>query len=94
MILGKPREKSDLEKEIARVTATLSDLDPGTKEYATVHKQLKGLHALKVAEQPKPVDPNTLLNIGGSILGILIIVGYEQKHVVTSKAVGFLRTLR
>lgn len=44
--------------------------------------------------RPKPVDKNTLILAGANLLGIVAIVGHERAHVVTSKAIGFLKTLR
>lgn len=94
MKFGKPKEKSDLEKEIERVVAIMATHDPGTDEYAKINKQLQKLNAQKVAEAPKPLDPATAWTIGANLLGIAMIVGHERAHVVTSRAVGFIRTLR
>lgn len=38
----------------------------------------------------KRVSPETLAIIGGNIAGIVLILGYEHVHVVTSKALGFV----
>jgi hypothetical protein len=36
------------------------------------------------------VSPDTLLIVGGNLIGIVLILGYEHLHVVTSKALGFV----
>jgi len=34
-----------------------------------------------------------MLTVGGSILSILILMAFEEKHVLTSKALGFVKKL-
>jgi hypothetical protein len=95
MIFGKkPTEPTQLEKEIERVIAYISTLQPDSDEYKLVNKQLKELHAMQEAEKPKQLDPNNILLASANIAGIVLIVGHERAHVITSKAVGFVRTLR
>lgn len=95
MIFGKkPSEPTQLEKEIERVIAYISTLQPDSDEYKLVNKQLKELHAMQEAEKPKQLDPNNILLASANIAGIVLIVGHERAHVITSKAVGFVRTLR
>lgn len=42
----------------------------------------------------KRVSPDTLVAVAGNLLGIIVIVGYENKNVITSKALSFLKALR
>lgn len=94
MILGGPKTKSDLDKEIERVIRIMSQHEPDSPEYAKINKQLKGLNAQKVATRRPEIDPNTYVTIGANLAGILLIVGHERAHVITSRAIGFVRTLR
>lgn len=95
MIFGKkPTEPTQLEKEISRVIEYISDAPPDSDEYKAAVKQLKELHAMLEAERPKPLDPNNVLLVAANLTGIVLIVGHERAHVITSKAVGFVRTLR
>lgn len=73
--------------ELLKVTA--SD-DP---DYAKTRKELEKLYALRDAS-PETVNPNTLLLVGGNLAGILMIIGFEKSHVMTSKALTFLGKLR
>lgn len=51
-------------------------------------------HQEALDSQPKPVSRDTLVLAGANLLGIILIVGHERAHVVTSKAIGFIKTLR
>jgi hypothetical protein len=47
---------------------------------------------IKVRELDKPdkLSKDTLAIIGGNLAGILLVIGYERAHVVTTKALSFL----
>ncbi len=64
------------------------------EEYAAMTDQLVKLYGLKKVEDPKKIDPNTLLTVGGNLTGILMIVGHERANVITSKAVQFVLRAR
>lgn len=41
-----------------------------------------------------PVKPETLALIGGNLAGIIAILSYEKANIITSKALGFVKTLK
>lgn len=60
-------------------------------EYAVMTAQLEKLYKLKEIDiSKKRVSPDTLAVIAGNLAGIVLILGYERAHVVTSKAIGFV----
>lgn len=63
---------------------------------ATKHmlEQQAQSHQEALDSKPKPIDRNTLVLAGANLLGIVLIVGHERANVVTSKAIGFIKTLR
>jgi hypothetical protein len=61
-------------------------------EYPKLMAYLERLHEVKAKQRRDPVSRDTLALIGGNLLGILLIVAYEQKHVMTSK--GFTQIIR
>lgn len=63
-----------------------------SEEYPKLMAYLERLHKVKAQERRDPVSRDTLALIGGNLLGILMIVAYEQKHVMTSK--GFTQIIR
>lgn len=95
MILGRsPKDPTSLQMEIERVITIMSTKEPDSDEYAKMNKQLSELHERLMAEKPKPLDAATVATISANLAGILLIVGHERAHVITSKAIGFVRTLR
>lgn len=62
-------------------------------EFTKLLDQLERLTRMKAEKANKPVSNDTLAIVAGNLMGILIMVAYEQKHVVTSNAKQmFLRT--
>lgn len=59
-----------------------------SEEYKVLLRRLERLSALRDKKTPSKLDRNTIALIAGNLLGILIIVAYEQRHVMTSKGFG------
>jgi len=91
-----PPQKSGLEEAIDRLHADMQTVDPNTDAYSAMAKNLTKLYKLRALdpkEEPYRPSADTLASIIASIVGITIIVGYEQKHVVTSKALSIWQKL-
>jgi hypothetical protein len=86
------RDKSSIYDEpIDRVLSEMNMYGPDTEEYPKMIRYLDSLVRMKGAEHPKNrVSPDTMLIVAGNLLGILVIVIYEQKHVLVSKGMGFI----
>lgn len=85
---GKP---SQLDKAIDKVYKSLETFAPEDPEYALAMDKLERLMKLKTENRRKQVSGDTLVTVGGTLLGILCIVAYEQKHVMVSKAMALLK---
>ena len=84
-------ERTELDKEIDAVISQLRELDAASEDYEKVVKNLERLYELKnMNDKRKKVSPDTLAVIIGNLAGIALILGYEQTHVITSKALGFV----
>lgn len=59
---------------------------PDSTEYPDLLRHLERLHTLKAKDRRMPVSRDTIALICANLAGILLIVAYEQKHVMTSKA--------
>ena len=57
-------------------------------DYPKLLAYLERLHEINAKEKQDPVSRDTLALIFGNLTGILLIVAYEQKHVMTSKGFG------
>jgi hypothetical protein len=66
----------------------LENLEPGSDEYKAV---LNAIDILAKSNDKKKISPDTLVMGAIQILGILLVLNYEQAHVVTSKAFGMIR---
>jgi hypothetical protein len=86
-------EPSIYDEPIDKVLIELETYGVETPEFETALSHLERLTKLK-AEKPERVSPDTMAIVAGNLLGILIMVGYEQKHVMTSKAMGLLHRVK
>lgn len=87
-----PRNKKPnaLNEPIDKVLEELRQHDPNSQEFDTNLTNLERLTKLKASTKWKmKVSPDTLVTAGATLLGILIIVGYEQKHAMVSKGFNF-----
>jgi hypothetical protein len=80
----------DLEDTIKTAYANLSSYPAHSPEYAAIADQLTKLYALTESNSKRRISPDTLVIVAGNLAGILLIVGHEQAHVVTSKALNFV----
>lgn len=84
----KSEEDSGLKTAIETVYSEMAGDQSSSDEYAKSVNQLVKLYSLK--EAPKRVSPDTLAMVLGNLLGIILIVGHERAHIVTSKALNFV----
>jgi hypothetical protein len=84
------RKPSILDEPIERVLNEMNTYGPDSPEYAALVDHLERLNRMKASNVPNRPSPDAVLIVAGNLLGILIIVAYEQKHVMVSKALGFV----
>lgn len=98
MFKKKEAEPSELEDAITQLFNEMADLRGDDPEYAKRVTQLETLYKLKEVDAKvdsgKRVSRDTWAIVGGNLAGILLIVGHERMHVVTSKALNFMLKLR
>ena len=88
-------EPTNLDTIIDELVREMENISPNTPEFPKLLVYLERLENLRIAKKTKThtwggVSPDTLAIVGGNLLGILLIVGYEQKHVVASKGLALL----
>lgn len=84
---------SDLDDAIDRILVELNEEDLDSEGYAKKLSYLERMIKLRTEDKSRRISPDTMAIIGGNLLGILIIVGYERVHVIGSKSLAFvLRT--
>lgn len=84
------KKTSALDNAIDEALAQLSTVTVDSDEYSDMLTQITRLHKLKEQPASKRVSPDTLVLVAGNLAGIVLILGYERAHVVTSKALSFV----
>jgi hypothetical protein len=82
-------KQSQLNLALARAYAELETLTIGTDEYAAALSVIERLHDLKNKSSDQ-MDANTKAVIAANLAGILLIIGHEHAHVITTKAFSLL----
>lgn len=89
------KEKQKIDEAIIRVLETMDVFGADSPEYPELLQHLDKLTTIQRAEKSdRKVSPDTMLLVLGNIMGIIIIVAYEQKHVIRSKATDFIMKAR
>lgn len=85
------REKTTpVDREIDAVLQEMQKIGVYHDDYPTMMKHLDQLYDLREKSKPKVVSRDTLLVVGGNLLGVLLIVASERSHVMMSKGLGQL----
>jgi len=91
MKFTRKNKRSSIDKEIENVLEVMGLLNADSVEYTKMANNLDTLmKARSYSKDQTTVSMDTVWTVGGSIIGILILIGYEQAHVITSKALGFV----
>lgn len=80
-----------LAAQIAKILTEMETYSPDTPEYKNAIKQLERLMKMKAKDSRKQISPDAVLTAASYLVGIFIIVAYEQKHVLVSKALNFIQ---
>lgn len=90
-----PKYEKMIEQDLEHVLLLLPKYPPDTEEYAKILTASERLHEMMPKQpRPQPVSRDTMLQIGANLLGILLIIKHEEVHVITSKALSFIRLAR
>lgn len=87
------RDPDQLDVAIKEALSYLVTSEPDDEEYEELLRKIERLYALKALGK-KRASPDTMWLVAGNLLGILVIVAYEQRHVFVSRAQAFLLKTR
>jgi len=79
-----------IDDEIDNVLKFIEKYDPDSEEYGAAVHNLKELCEARSKKASRLVEVDTIVVCCTNILGIILILNYEQLSVVTSKALGIL----
>ena len=86
-----PKDKrTKLDIEIESVLDQMSSLEANDPLYTAMRLNLSELCAARALTRPTGPSADTILTVAGSLLGIALMLSYEQFHPITSKVVGFV----
>ena len=83
-------KRSNLEKEINSVLAIMATWEPSSPEYTAMTKNLEVLYKARNEEKTRKIKPDTVLVVAANLLGIILILGYEETNIIRSKAMSFV----
>lgn len=86
MSLFRQRNDAHLDSLIDDVVEDMKLYRPDSEEYPKLVNHLRELNEMKAAKQPRRVSPDIVIGGLFNLLGILVIVMYEERNVITSKA--------
>lgn len=87
--LTKPQGPT-LQEQIDTTLLEMKSHSSDSDEFDTLLNQLERLYKLQTTEKSDKVSKDTLLIVGGNLLGIMMILNFERLNVVTSKALSFV----
>lgn len=78
------RDSTAIDTLIERCVSDMESHNTDSEEYQNLLTRLERLSKLK--QKREPINYDTLITVAGHLAGVLLIIMYEQKHVMTSKA--------
>lgn len=85
-------QTSPVDAEIDAVLGAMQKVGVDHEKYPQLMTHLERLYEVKAKSRAPRISRDVWVTAGANLLGILIIVAYEQKHVLTSK--GFSHIIR
>lgn len=89
----KPKPRTQVDEAIDALLKQIAEKPYDPKETPLMIDQVSKLEKLR-SSQTQRISPDTLLIVGGNLLGIVLILQFERVNVVTSKALAFVMKLR
>lgn len=86
------KDETPIDVLITNVLSEMDEKGPYSSEYPQLMTTLERLYEVKAKDGFNRVSSDTVAIVVGNLMGILLIVAYEQKHVMTSK--GFTQIIR
>ena len=90
-MLGRRKGPDTLDVTIDALLADMQSVNPDQQQYKDMMSQLERLYKLKAENRRMRVSPDTLAIVIGNLVGILIIVGYERGHTITTRARDYIQ---
>ena len=89
-IFTKKDKRTRLEKSIDKLHDEILLLDDSDEILPSKMDRLEKLYELNALVAKGKVSKDTVLIVGGNILGILLILNFEKMGIITSKGLGLI----
>lgn len=89
-IFGKSENDEELDARIRTLLQEMSGLEILTDAYQNHLTTLERLTKLRETNTKAGVSKDTVLLVAGNLVGLILIMAYEQKHVMTTKGLNQL----
>jgi hypothetical protein len=83
-------EKTPVDRQIETVLEKMRQVGVDSEDYGRLMTHLERLTDLKCKGKKNPISSDTIVMVIGNLVGIVLIIAYEQKHVLTSRALNQL----
>jgi hypothetical protein len=83
-------KKLVIDDEVIHVLTAMSKMTVGSEEYLHATDNLTALYAITTAKSKPSFSMDTVIVAVTNILGIVVILEYEQLRVISSKAISFV----
>lgn len=88
-------EPSTLEVEIERVLSVMSEMLPTDEDYVTVLDQYVKLKKLQTEiDSKQKISSDAMVNAATNLIGIVVILKHEWAHVIGTRAMSFVKSIR
>lgn len=86
----RPKGMNVIDEEIHRLALKLKETDPTDENYWKIADNIKVLSDAREKKNDRTLSVETLANIAGNLIGLLLVLNFEKTGVITSKAFGLL----
>lgn len=90
----KKKTDTEIDKQIAVVFKAMDNVHVVSNEYLRMMMLLERLTKLKTEKRRQPVNWDTVVNLTGNVGLSLVVVAYEQKHVIGEAMKRLLRSVK
>ena len=88
---SRKEEDTRYDDQIDRCLQSMEQHEPDSEAYATMLEHIEKFDTIDTGQKRRKLSTDALLSAGVSLLGILIVVGYEHGNVITSKGFNFVK---
>jgi hypothetical protein len=80
------RKDESIDRAVEKLLAHMDTLDPNSAEYLTAVTNLKTLYESRSYKSESSIGRETWLLVGANILGIVIVIAWEQTAIIAKNA--------